>query len=163
MVFLVAWCNNINDNHVLNQVVFELRKLSKQNLSDEFFEQFDNFPQENNATDEEIKGVKIKLDETRKIIKNLYVDKLKGIIDESILLEVSSKYSSEMQNLQRRLAELEKLKALPATEHDYKNLIERVANFDVLDKSILMKLIDKIEISKEKEIFMTYNFKNPCN
>ena len=159
----VCYSNSINDNRVQEKVIAELRKIAKQTLSDDFFEQFDNLPQEDNVTDEEIKGVKIRLDETRKIIKNLYVDKLKGIIDESILLEVSSQYSAEMQHLQRRLSELEQLQATPATEHDYKNLIERVANFDVLDKSILMKLIDKIEISKEKETFITYNFKNPCN
>ncbi|MCL2173098.1 MAG: recombinase family protein [Candidatus Bathyarchaeota archaeon] len=154
--------NKIREDIVEKYVIDELRKISKQTLKGDFCEQFSGLkPQEQANASEEIKQVKAKLDNTRQIIKNLYVDKLNGIIDESILLEVSRQYSVELQQLQRRLAELEQQQSRPATQSDYKELIKQLANFDVVDKSILMKLIDKIEISKDKEIFITYNFKNP--
>jgi hypothetical protein len=77
------------------------------------------------------------------------------------LFEVSRQYSAELQQLQRRLAELEQQQSRPVANNDYKDLIKKLATFDIVDKSILMKLISKIEISKDKEIFITYNFKNP--
>ncbi|MDR2699988.1 MAG: hypothetical protein LBC12_04155 [Nitrososphaerota archaeon] len=77
------------------------------------------------------------------------------------MFEVSRQYSAELQQLQRRLAELEQQQSRPVANNDYKDLIKKLATFDIVDKSILMKLISKIEISKDKEIFITYNFKNP--
>ena len=47
----------------------------------------------------------------------------------------------------------------PATPQDYKELIKQLANFEVVDRSILAKLINKIERSQDKEITITYNFK----
>jgi predicted nuclease with TOPRIM domain len=152
----------MREDIVEKYVLDELRKIAKQTLKVDFCDQFSGLkPQEQANTSEEIKQVKAKLDNTRQIIKNLYVDKLNGIIDESILLEVSRQYSAELQQLQRRLSELEQQQSRPATQNDYKELIKQLANFDMVDKSILMKLINKIEISKDKEIFITYNFKNP--
>ncbi|MCL2475710.1 recombinase family protein [Candidatus Bathycorpusculum sp.] len=154
--------NALREDFVEKYVLDELQRIAKQTLKDDFCEQFSCLkPQEQGNVSEEIKQVKAKLDDTRQIIKNLYVDKLKGLIDETILLEVSRKYSTELQQLQRRLAELEQQQTRPATKSDYKELIKQLSHFDIVDKSILMKLIDKIEISKDKEIFITYNFKNP--
>jgi len=154
--------NALREDFVEKYVLDELRSIAKQTLKDDFCEQFSSMkPQEQANAGEEIKKIKTRIDDTRQIIKNLYVDKLKGLIDEDILLEVSRQYSEELQQLQRRLAELEQQQNRPATKNDYKELIKQLTNFDVMDKSILMKLIDKIEISKEKEIFITYNFKNP--
>jgi DNA invertase Pin-like site-specific DNA recombinase len=157
-----CYSNSLREEFVENYVLDDLRNIAKQTLSNDFYKQLNDLePQEKNNRTKEIKAVKSKLEETRSIIKKLYVDKLKGIIDESILIEVSSQYSVELQQLQRRLAELEQGQSQPATQNDYKELIKRLTNFDVVDKSILMKLINKIEISKDKEIFITYNFKNP--
>ena len=155
--------NTMREDIVEKYVIDELRKIAKQTLSANFNERFNSMkPTGNERTDEEIKAGKKKIDEIRQIIKNLYIDKLKGIIDESILLEVSSQYSAELRQIQRRLAELEQQKENPVTEVDYKELIRQIANFDVPDKSILLKLINKIEISKDKQVFISYNFKNPC-
>ena len=154
--------NALREDLVERYVIDNLREIAKSTLSADFYNQFDNLKsQEKGTSDEQIKVVKNKLDETRRIVMNLYVDKLKGVIDESILLEVSSQYSAELQQLQRRLDELEQQKANPITENDYKSLIKQIAEFDVIEKSILMKLINKIEISKDKQIHISYNFKVP--
>jgi DNA invertase Pin-like site-specific DNA recombinase len=154
--------NALREDFVEKHIVSELRKIAEQTLKDDFCEQFSGLkPQEQGNLCEEIRQVKAKLDDTRQIIKNLYVDKLKGLIDENILLEVSRQYSAELQQLQFRLSELEQQQKCPVTKNDYTELMKQLANFNVVDKSILMKLIDKIEISKDKEIFITYNFKNP--
>jgi hypothetical protein len=156
----VCHSNAIREDFVENLVIDDLRNTAKQVLSADFCKQFDGLEQPSeDGTGEQIKAIKAKLDETRQIIKNLYVDKLKGVIDESILFEVSSQYTAEMQSLNNRLAELEQQHSAPAT--DYKSLIKQIANFDTLDKSILLKLIDKIEICKEKKVHISYNFKNP--
>jgi DNA invertase Pin-like site-specific DNA recombinase len=158
----VCHSNALREDVVEKYVIDELRNITKQTLKGDFGEHFSSLkPQEQTNVNEEIKQVKAKLDDTRQTIKNLYIDKLKGLIDESILLEVSKQYSAELQQLQRRLAELEQQQTRPATTSDYKELIKQLAHFDVVDKSVLMKLINKVEISKDKEIFISYNFKNP--
>lgn len=151
---------------ILDKIVIEeLKKVSNEVLKDQFYEKFESIkPEKNNNIDKEFERINKKLNETKEVIKSLYVDKVKGLIDEEMFMQMSKDYNVEKENLSKRYMELvNEKKALNDSdkETDYIEVIKQIANFDEVDKVTLTKLIDRIEISEEKEIFIYYIFKNP--
>ena len=53
------------------------------------------------------------------------------------------------------------LKKMLKLNTDFCNLLEKIINFEVMPKQILVKLIDKIEIFKDKSIKIHYKFPRP--
>ena len=163
--FGVTQCSNhAMQETKLEAYVFEhLRKTAKKALSEGFCEQFDDLEiayEDNSASEKEC--VIVRLAEIKGIIKSLYTDKLKGIIDEELFVEMSGQYSGEKTQLSKRLAVIEKEESAQPANHDYKSLIRKIVDFEVIDRAILVKLINRIEVSENKEIFIFYNFANPA-
>jgi len=159
-------------NHLLNEelvnkyVLSELKKISKYVLSNKYYTQFKDIdfdvPNNDDYTEKECKRITHKLDEVKATIKTLYTDKIKGLIDEEMFLQVSKEYNEEKEKLSKRYMELEEEKSKPEQEKvDYPQIIKQIANFDIIEKTILVKLIKRIEISSDKKIYIIYNFKNP--
>ncbi|MCL2399355.1 MAG: recombinase family protein [Defluviitaleaceae bacterium] len=158
--FGVTQCSNhaIQETKVEEYVFNHLRETAKVALSSDFGDKFNDLkiaPDENKK-----EPITQRLAEIKGIIKDLYTDKLKGIIDEELFVEMSGQFSSEKIRLSKRLAEIE-AESITPINYDYKSLIRSIANFEVIDRVILVKLINRIEISENKEIFIFYNFPNP--
>ena len=148
----------MNESKLVEYVLDDLRETAQNVLSDDFCDQFET-PK---VTDNKIEQEKIvqRLEQIKATIKVLYTDKLKGIIDEELFIEMSGQFNGEKKRLAERLMDIESETSKPA-DHDYKTLIRKITEFEVVDRNILVKLINKIEISKEKEVFIFYNFLNP--
>ena len=149
----------IKETEVEKYVLDHLRQIAKNVLSKGFCSQFDNLKVDNNDHNEKERIIK-RLLEIKNTIKDLYTDKLKGIIDESLFVEMSGLFNSEKEHLNKRLTEIESIVEKSIT-YDYKFIIQKIVDFEVADRAILVKLINKIEISKDKQIFIYYNFYNP--
>jgi len=148
----------VKESEVENYVLDHLRQTAKNVLSKDFCDRFDGLKADNDHSEKE--RIVKRLAEIKNTIKALYTDKLKGIIDEEIFIEMSSQFSGEKERLTKRLTGIETT-AQKSTSHDYKSLIQKIVDFEVVDRTILVKLINKIEISKDKEIFIHYNFSDP--
>jgi len=156
-----AYCSRraVKETEVEKYVLDHLRQIAKNVLSKDFYNRFDDLKINHNEYNEKEHIVK-RLLEIKNTIKELYTDKLKGIIDENLFIEMSGLFNSEKECLTKRLTEIESVVEKSIT-CDYKFIIQKIVEFEVLDRTILVKLIDKIEISKDKEIFIYYNFSNP--
>ena len=154
-----TFCSNnlISEETLENYIFNELRKVAKKSLNEGFYEQFArvNFIETNN---EEKDLIVRRLSEIKNIIISLYDDKIRGIIDEELFVGMSSKFNSEKSRLTGRLVQIESQMSKSANKFDYKDIIKKIANFEVIDRNILVKLINKVEVSKDKQIFITYNF-----
>ena len=65
--------------------------------------------------------------------------------------------NKEIEGLQKNLQNnIEKQENI-----DFCNLLEQIINFEVIPKQILVKLIDKIEIFKDKSVKIHYKFPRP--
>lgn len=158
-------------SHVMHEktlddyVIGELKIISAHVLDDKYYQQFEGMKIENdNKTDKRINEIIRKLNEVKEIIKALYLDKVRGIIDEDIFLSMSDDYSAEKECLSREYAKLiEEQKATQNSkkEVDFMSIIRDISNFDTIDKTLLFKLIERIEISAEREVFITWKFKTP--
>ncbi|MCT4619852.1 MAG: recombinase family protein [Marinisporobacter sp.] len=111
----------------------------------------------------ELHMVQKRLEEMKLLLKSLYEDKVKGMIDESQLIELYNDFNKEKKNLLRRQDEL--LNMLKPKEPTDKNervekLMNSVLNLKSLNRIILTELIDKIEIFQGEDIKIYYKIKN---
>lgn len=94
----------------------------------------------------------------------MYIDKLKGILDEEMFLSISKEYNDEKEKLSNKIIHLIKQKndlENSKREIDYISILKSTLNFENINKQVIGQLINRIEISNQKEIFIYYNFKNP--
>ena len=97
-------------------------------------------------------------------------DKVKGLIPESVCVELLNKYQAERNEKAAQLKELEQqLDTTQAVQDDaqaWADLIRQYRTIDTLDRETLLRLINKIEVGekkivngqKEQEIRIHYKF-----
>lgn len=101
-------------------------------------------------------------------IDKMYMDKLRGVLQEEDFVRVSQILSLERTKLSEQKQELEKKligtddkienKNHTKEEKELDKLIEEFLKFDKPDKMFLYRLISKIEIDKDKNIYIYFNF-----
>ncbi|MDE7133390.1 MAG: DUF4368 domain-containing protein, partial [Lachnospiraceae bacterium] len=99
-----------------------------------------------------------------------YEDKVLGKIPEALCVRLMSGYQSEQEEKSAQLKELEKKLAeqRKVTEdvQEWADLIRQYRDADLLDRDMLLKLIERIEVSeacvvngqKERQIRICYKF-----
>ncbi len=146
----------ISVNKLEKMVIDEINRLSAEYLDKDEFEQkieFCNSLQEQKkrlATDIEV--YKKKIAEYAKGVREIYMDKVKGLISESDFVDMSKEFSTEKDRLERvvadgerQLAELdEKIKI----GDNRRELIEQYTNLEHLNREIVETLIDYISVGK---------------
>lgn len=98
----------------------------------------------------------------------MYMDKLSGVIYEEDYTRFAEKLNAERLNLKKHKEETEqKLNELDSKidsniktkeEKELEELIENFLKFEKPDKIFLYRLINKIEIDKDKNIYIYFNF-----
>ena len=108
------------------------------------------------------------INEINNNLDKMYMDKLKGVLQEEDYIRVSQKLKFERTTLNEQKKELEgkldqtegkvdnKNKAKEEKELD--ELIEDFLKLEKIDKIYLYRLINKIEIDKDKNIYIYFNF-----
>ena len=101
-------------------------------------------------------------------LDKMYMDKLKGVLQEEDYIRVSQKFNQERQKLNEQKQELEQKligtedkiesKIHTKEEKELDELIENFLKFEKPDKMFLYRLINKIEIDKDKNIYIYFNF-----
>ena len=98
----------------------------------------------------------------------MYMDKLQGIILEEDYIRVSQKFIFDRTNLIKQKEELEQkligteekinTKYKTKEEKELDELIENFFKLEKIDKMYLYRLINKIEIDKDKNAYIFFNF-----
>ncbi len=101
-------------------------------------------------------------------LDKMYMDKLQGIILEEDYIRLSQKLIFDRTNLTKQKEELEekligiegKIDAKNKTteEKELDQLIENFLKLEQIDKIYLYRLINKIEIDKDKNVYIYFNF-----
>ena len=101
----------------------------------------------------EIVAYQKKISEYTKGIRELYLDKVKGILSETDFLELSKDFSTEKERLEKLV--IDSQKKLDVIERkiqagdNRRQLIEQYTNLEHLDREIVDKLIDYILVGKK--------------
>ena len=98
-------------------------------------------------------------------IDNLYMDKVKGLVDEEMYKRIYDKTKIEIDKLNLEIEELEKKKQINEKQTTNNSKFSRCKN-SVLDymslknpsKDQIKRLVDKIEIDKDKKVYVHLRF-----
>lgn len=126
--------------------------------------------QEAAAVEKSAKALKKRLSELDRLIRSTYEDKVLGKIPEALCVRLMTGYQSEQEEKAAQLEEMEeKLTEYRKVKEDvqeWAGLIRQYRDADILDRDMLLKLIDRIEVGeacvvngqKERQIRICYKF-----
>ena len=112
----------------------------------------DNLTEQKKAIEKNIVAYQIKINQYAKGVRDLYLDKVKGIVSESDYIELFQDFTSQKErfetqasDLRKRLAEIE---AEMARGNDRRALIKQYVNTKHLTRTMVEIFIDKILVGK---------------
>ena len=115
----------------------------------------------------QIELIDIKITNINKNLDSLYNDKLNGILTDTDFTRISANFINERYKLTDEKSELiDRFQTLQYQEiiknkNDEEQMNKTINEFlemKEIDKSCLFRLIDKIEINKDKDVFISFNF-----
>ena len=137
-------------------VIDELNRLAAEYLDKDELEQ--NIEFSNNLQEQktrllsDIAVYEKKIAEYSKGIRELYMDKVKGLISESDYMEMSKEFTADRDRLERVTADgqkqLSEIKEKIAAGDNRRELIEQYTNLEHLTREIVETLIDYISVGK---------------
>lgn len=138
------------------QVIAELNQMSGENLDKDELERkvefCNNMNKQREKLNKDLTVYQKKIAEYSKGIRELYLDKVKGLITESEYVDFSKDFSTQKDHLEKLVIETQK--QLTAVEKkieagdNRRQLIEQYTNLKKLDRETVEKLIDYIEVGK---------------
>ena len=137
-------------------VIAELNKLSQEYLDKDELEQkveFNtNLKGKKESLESEMGVYQKKIAEYAKGIRELYLDKVKGILSENDYLDLSKDFTNEKERLEKLVIETQKQLAVIERKmqagDNRRQLIEQYTNLEHLDRETVEKLIDHILVGK---------------
>ena len=115
----------------------------------------------------QIEVIDVKIIDINRKIDSLYYDKLNGTLLDIDFTRISEKFVNERDKLINEKGELiEQFQSLQGQqctknendEEQMDKIIDKFLEMEEVDKSYLFRLIDKIEIDKDKKVFISFNF-----
>ena len=115
----------------------------------------------------QIEVIDVKIADINRKIDSLYDDKLNGTLLDIDFTRISAKFVNERDKLIDEKSKLiERFQSLQSQQHiknendeEQRNkIINKFLEMKEVDKSYLFRLIDKIEIDKDKNVFISFNF-----
>ncbi len=95
-------------------------------------------------------------------LEKMYMDKLNGILSEENYIIYSQKIIKQKEQLIIQKNELENEMSIDRdkknNEEKIEKIIEDFMKFDNIDKTFLYRIIDRIELDKDKNIYIFFNF-----
>ncbi len=139
-----------------NIVLTELRKMTEEfldkDLAAQQIEFNTNIEGEIRKLQDSILSYEKRMSDFKKGIRDLYMDKVKGLIDDEAFMELSKEFNSEKDRLsllisdnQKKIAELEDRLAVGDNR---RQIVERYAALDHLDRATVETMIDYIVVDR---------------
>ena len=119
------------------------------------------------SVEKQIEVIDVKIVDINRKIDSLYDDKLNGTLLDIDFTRISVKFVNERDKLTNEKSKLiEQFQSLQGQQHiknkndeeQMNKIINKFLEMKEADKSYLFRLIDKIEIDKDKNIFISFNF-----
>lgn len=141
-------------------VIDELNRLSTEYLNKDELEQKvqfnNNLQEQKESLESEVSIYEKKITEYTKGIRELYLDKVKGILSESDYLDLSKDFSKEKERLEKLVADTQKqldvIERKMQAGDNRRQLIEQYTNLEHLNREIVEILIDYILVGKKDPV-----------
>ena len=110
--------------------------------------------------EKEINSLKAKIDSLTTHLDKVYMDKLSGVLDEADFQRIYAKVKADRAALEQRLSQLDRPDYSPAEQVDLaKKLVERFLETASTNRELLVSLIERVELTSDKQIIIKFRFK----
>ena len=99
-----------------------------------------------------------KIKDINKRIDKLYEDKYNGLFEDEDFTRLYSKQIESRKQAEQRIKQLQEMEEKEESSVDINKLVSDFVNMKEITRTMLVSLIDKIEISENKEITIYYKF-----
>jgi DNA invertase Pin-like site-specific DNA recombinase len=156
-------CHNIRVDLVTKAVVDRIREVCKKYIDTDVMRtvaerELKAFEDKNRQNDT-IKNLTGKIDNLTNHLDKIYSDKLSGVLAEDDFIRIYEKMKCDRKALQDKLDSLtrEIKKDIPKTDI-IKGLVNKFLETTNLNKELIFSLVERIEITKEKEVLIYFTF-----
>ena len=110
--------------------------------------------------EKEIAALKAKIDSLSAHLDQVYLDKLSGLLDEADFQRVYQKVKGDRAALEQRLSQIDRPDFSPERQNDLaKELVERFLATAPTNREVLVSLIERVELTEEKEVILHFRFR----
>ena len=112
------------------------------------------------STESEIQSLRTRIETMTANLDKMYMDKLAGILNEADFQRIYLKVKADRTKLEDQLRTLEKKKESPTkVEDESRALVQRFVDSACVSRELLVSLIERIELSEDKQIYIKFRFK----
>ncbi len=114
---------------------------------------------EKNRREEEVKRLRGRIDGMTVNLDRMYIDRLNGLLSEKDFERIYQKTCAERNALENRLKELEAQQGdSVGAEERAKELVQRFLETAHTSRELLVSLVERVELTKEKKIIIKFRF-----
>lgn len=160
----VCTCHSIKEQTVTEAVIAKVREVCQAYLDPgKLLPMAQSCVEEAKATDTteaEIQSLKGKIESMTAHLDSMYMDKLSGLLNEDDFQRIYLKVKSDRSKLESQLKELERRKESPVkAEDEARALVQRFVESACASRELLVSLIERVELSEDKQIYIKFRFK----
>ena len=152
-----------NLEKVTDFVIEQIKKRCREFLDEEKYTKIANTSKDKIIKDRfnvknEILILEKKVKDINKRIDKLYEDKYKGLFEDEDFTRLYSKQIENRKQAEERIKQLQELEEKEDSSIDINKLVRDFVNMKEITRTMIVSLVDKIEISENKEITIYYKF-----
>ena len=160
----VCTCHSIKEQTVNEAVLTKVRQVCQTYLNPNellpIARQAVEDAQKADSAEAEIQSLQNKIDTMTANLDKMYMDRLAGILSDSDFQRIYLKVKSDRGQLEEKLKTLKEQQQAPIkTEDQAKRLVQRFLDTADTNRELLVSLIERIELSEEKEIYIKFRFR----
>ena len=160
----VCTCHSIKEETVTNAVLKKVREVCGQYLQAEklmpIAEQAVEEARREESHESEIAALQSKIENLTAHLDKMYMDKLSGLLDEKDFERVYLRVKAERSALEQKLSEINAPDYSPDRQEEIaKELVNRFIDTAYCSKELLVSLIERVELTKNKQIIIHFRFR----
>lgn len=159
----VCSCHSIKEARLTEAVLDKVREVCKEYLKPQAL-----LPVAERAVKEasqeekaaaEIAALQGKITSLTENLDRMYTDRLSGLLPETDFQRIFTRIKEERGRLEERIRDLEQQQKSPVSHEDRaKELVQRFLNAACASRELLVSLIERIELTEDKEIIIKFRF-----
>lgn len=159
----VCSCHSIRESKLTEAVLAKVREVCKDYLKPQAL-----LPMAERAVKEasqegkaaaEIAALQGKITSLTENLDRMYTDRLSGLLPEMDFQRIFTRIKEERGRLEERIRDLEQQQKSPVSHEDRaKELVQRFLNTACASRELLVSLIERIELTEDKEIIIKFRF-----
>lgn len=160
----VCTCHSIKEQTVTEAVLAKVRQICEAYLDPNellpIAQKAVEEAQRADSLEAEIQSIQSKIDSMTTNLDWMYMDKLAGILAETDFQRIYLKVKEDRAKLEEKLKSLQEQREDPVKpEAQARELVQRFLDSACVSKELLFSLIERVELSEEKHVYIKFRFK----